>query len=58
MNRLSIHNVENIKVTTEDFQTFKTVTVTVTDEHNKDFQLQLFTDVKFVPNMEIVDEYS
>ncbi len=53
MNGLRIHDVNNIKVKRDDFDTFTTITVTVTDESNKDFELQLFTDKDFVPNMEV-----
>ena len=53
MNGLHIHNVKNIKVKSIDFETFKTVTVTVTDRDNKGFELELFTDKDFVPNLEI-----
>lgn len=54
MNGLRIHNVENIKVKQDNsFDSFATVTVTVTDKDNKSFELQLFTDKGFVPNMEV-----
>jgi len=54
MNGLRIHNVNNIKVKQDSsFSTFATVTVTVTDRDNKKFELQLFTDKDFVPNLEI-----
>jgi hypothetical protein len=44
MNALHIHGVENIKVRQDSsFDTFTTVTVTVTDRDNK----------RFVPNMEV-----
>ena len=57
MNGLIIHNVENIKVKQDNsFDTFATITVTVTDKDNKAFQLQLFTDKDFVPNMEVEHE--
>jgi len=57
MNALHIHGVENIKVRQDSsFDTFTTVTVTVTDRDNKRFELQLFTDKDFVPNMEIEHE--
>tara|TARA_R100001129_G_scaffold183021_1_gene164625 strand:- start:14 stop:187 length:174 start_codon:yes stop_codon:yes gene_type:complete len=57
MNGLIIHNVENIKVKQDNsFDTFATITVTVTDKDNKAFQLQLFTDKGFVPNMEVEHE--
>jgi len=54
MNGLRIHNVNNIKVKQDSsFDTFATITVTVTDRDNKHFELQLFTDKDFVPNMEV-----
>ena len=54
MNALHIHGVKNIKVRQDSsFDTFTTVTVTVTDRDNKDFELQLFTDKDFVPNLEV-----
>ena len=54
MNGLRIHNVENIKVKQDNsFDTFATITVTVTDKDNKDFELQLFTEKEFVPNLEV-----
>ena len=54
MNGLRIHGVENIKVKQDNsFDSFATVTVTVTDRDNKSFELQLFTDKGFVPNMEV-----
>lgn len=54
MNTLQMHGVKNIKVKQDSsFTTFTTVTVTVTDEDNKHFELQLFTDKDFVPNMEV-----
>ena len=54
MNALHIHGVKNIKVRQDSsFSTFTTVTVTVTDRDNKHFELQLFTDKNFVPNMEV-----
>ena len=54
MNALHIHGVKNIKVRQDSsFNTFTTVTVTVTDRDNKSFELQLFTDKDFVPNMEV-----
>ena len=54
MNGLRIHGVENIKVKQDNsFDSFATVTVTVTDKDNKSFELQLFTDKGFVPNMEV-----
>ena len=57
MNGLNIHNVKNIKVKQDSsFDTFATVTVTITDSDNKRFALQLFTDKDFVPNLEIEHE--
>ena len=57
MNGLNIHNVKNIKVKQDSsFDTFSTVTVTITDSDNKRFALQLFTDKDFVPNLEIEHE--
>ena len=54
MNGLIIHGVENIKVKQDNsFDSFATVTETVTDKDNKSFELQLFTDKGFVPNMEV-----
>jgi len=54
MNGLRIHGVENIKVKQDNsFDTFATTTVTVTDKDNKSFELQLFTEKGFVPNMEV-----
>ena len=54
MNALHIHGVKNIKVKQDNsFDSFATVTVTVTDKDNKHFELQLFTDKDFVPNMEV-----
>ena len=54
MNGLIIHGVENIKVKQDNsFDSFATVTVTVTDKDNKHFELQLFTDKDFVPNLEV-----
>ena len=54
MNGLRIHDVKNIKVQQDtSFSTFATITVTVTDRDNKSFELQLFTDKDFVPNMEV-----
>ena len=55
MNGLRIHDVNNIKVKSTDFDTFTTITVTVTDEANKDFELQLFTQKGFTPNLEVED---
>ena len=56
MNGLRIHNVNNIKVKRDDFQSFTTITVTVTDEAKKDFELTLFTDKGFIPDMEVQDD--
>ena len=53
MNGLRIHGVENIKVKSVDFDEFKTIVVTVTDEANKDFELTLFAEKSFTPNLEI-----
>ena len=54
MNGLRIHDVKNIKVKQDNsFDSFATVTVTVTDRDNKGFELELFTDKDFVPNLEI-----
>jgi hypothetical protein len=53
MNGLRIHSVDNIKVKRDDFESFTTITVTVTDKTDQDFELTLFTDKDFVPNMEI-----
>ena len=58
MNGLRIHSVDNIKVKREDYESFTTITVTVTDKTDKDFELTLFTDKGFVPNMEVQDENS
>jgi len=58
MNGLRIHSVDNIKVKREDFESFTTITVTVTDKTDKDFELTLFTDKGFVPDMEVQDENS
>tara|TARA_R100001015_G_C4510485_1_gene82334 strand:+ start:450 stop:629 length:180 start_codon:yes stop_codon:yes gene_type:complete len=56
MNGLRIHNVNNIKVKQDSsFDTFATITVTVTDKDNKDFELQLFTEKGFTPNLEVED---
>ena len=55
MNGLRIHDVNNIKVKSTDFDTFTTITVTVTYEANKDFELQLFTEKGFTPNLEVED---
>ena len=53
MNGLRIHDVHNIKVKSVDFDEFKTIVVTVTDQANKDFELTLFTDKGFTPNLEV-----
>tara|TARA_R110001583_G_scaffold116848_2_gene267719 strand:- start:237 stop:431 length:195 start_codon:yes stop_codon:yes gene_type:complete len=53
MNGLRIHSVDNIKVKRDDFESFTTITVTVTDKTNKDFELTLFTDKDFTPNLEV-----
>ena len=54
MNALHMHGIKNIKVRQDSsFDTFTTVTVTVTDRDNKRFQLQLFTKKNFTPNLEI-----
>ena len=53
MNGLRIHSVDNIKVKRDDFESFTTITVTVTDKTDKDFELTLFTDKGFIPNMEV-----
>jgi len=58
MNGLRIHSVDNIKVKREDFESFTTITVTVTDKTDKDFELTLFTDKGFTPNMEVQNEDS
>mgnify|MGYP003127272798 FL=1 len=57
MNGLQIFGVKDIKVKQDsNFDSFATITVTVTDGDNKHFQLQLFTDKDFVPNMEVEHE--
>ncbi len=56
MNGLRIHSVDNIKVKREDYESFTTITVTVTDKTNKDFELTLFTDKGFIPDMEVQDD--
>ena len=53
MNGLRIHNVENIRGKSNDFETFQTIVVTVTDKANRDFELTLFTEKDFTPNMEV-----
>ena len=53
MNGLRIHGVNNIKVKSVDFDEFKTIVVTVTDEANKDFELTLFADQGFTPNLDV-----
>ena len=58
MNGLRIHSVDNIKVKREDYESFTTITVTVTDKTDQDFELTLFTDKGFVPNMEVENEDS
>ena len=58
MNGLRIHSVDNIKVKREDYESFTTITVTVTDKTNKDFELTLFTDKGFIPDMEVQNEDS
>ena len=58
MNGLRIHSVDNIKVKREDFESFTTITVTVTDKTDQDFELTLFTDKGFVPDMEVQNEDS
>ena len=56
MNGLRIHSVDNIKVKRDDFESFTTITVTVNYKTNKDFELTLFTDKGFIPNMEVQDD--
>ena len=57
MNGLRIHDVKNIKVQQDtSLSTFATITVTVTDRDNKSFELQLFTDKDFIPNLEVEHE--
>jgi len=56
MNGLRIHSVDNIKVKRDDFESFTTITVTVTDKTDKDFELTLFTDKGFVPDLEVQDD--
>jgi hypothetical protein len=56
MNGLRIHSVDNIKVKREDYESFTTITVTVTDKTDKDFELTLFTDKGFIPDMEVQDD--
>ena len=56
MNGLRIHSVDNIKVKREDYESFTTITVTVTDKTDKDFELTLFTDKGFVPDMEVQND--
>jgi hypothetical protein len=56
MNGLFIHSVDNIKVKRDDFESFTTITVTVTDKTDKDFELTLFTDKGFIPDMEVQDD--
>ncbi len=56
MNGLRIHSVTDIKVKRENFESFTTITVTISDDTHKDFELTLFTDKGFVPDMEVKDE--
>ena len=56
MNGLRIHSVDNIKVKRDDFESFTTITVTVTDKTDQNFELTLFTDKGFVPDMEVQDD--
>jgi hypothetical protein len=56
MNGLRIHSVNNIKVKREDYESFTTITVTVTDKTDKDFELTLFTDKGFIPDMEVQND--
>jgi len=56
MNGLRIHSVDNIKVKRDDFESFTTITVTVTDKTDQDFELTLFTDKGFVPDLEVQDD--
>ena len=57
MNGLRLFGVENIKVKQDNsFDSFATTTVTVTDKDNKSFELQLFTDKGFVPDLEVEHE--
>jgi hypothetical protein len=54
MNGLQIFGVKDIKVKQDsNFDSFATITMTVTDRDNKRFQLQLFTKKDFTPNLEI-----
>ena len=54
MNGLQIFGVKDIKVKQDsNFDSFATLTMTVTDRDNKRFQLQLFTKKNFTPNLEI-----
>ena len=53
MNGLRIFSVNSIKVKRDDFNDFTTITVTVTDKTNKDFELTLFADKGFVPDMKV-----
>ena len=54
MNGLQIFGVKDIKVKQDsNFDSFATLTMTVTDRDNKRFQLQLFTKKDFTPNLEI-----
>jgi len=56
MNGLRIHSVDNIKVKRDDFESFTTITVTVTDKTDQDFELTLFTDKGFIPDMEVQND--
>jgi hypothetical protein len=56
MNGLRIHSVSDIKVKRANFESFTTITVTISDDTRKDFELTLFTDKGFVPDMEVKDE--
>jgi|TARA_R100001143_G_scaffold34246_1_gene32415 hypothetical protein len=48
MNGLTLFNIENIKVKRDDHESLTSITVTVTDEDKKDFELLLFTDKSFM----------
>jgi len=56
MNGLRIHSVTDIKVKRANFESFTTITVTISDDTRKNFELTLFTDKGFVPDMEVKDE--
>ena len=56
MNGLTLHRIESVRVKRENFSSFTTITVTVTDKTDKDFELTLFTDKGFIPNMEVQDD--